>query len=171
MVWLKLQQYRQVSVTGERTNKLAAKFYGPFRVQDRVGKVAYQLELPSSAQIHNVFHVSCLKKAYGTNWQYNPLPNASQSVSLVEPVAILERRMVKRGNQAVAQLLIPWTNSSLEEATWEFASEIRRRFPKFSLEDKGSGEGSSCYEVTRDDKGVDDDTEEVERQNVERREA
>ena len=36
-------------------------------------------------------------------------------------------------------------NSSPTEATWEFVSEIKRRFPTFSLDDKGFGEGRSCY--------------------------
>ena len=54
--------------------------------------------------------------------------------------------MVKRGNQAAAQLLIQWKSSSVAEATWEYASELRKRFSRFSLEDKGSWEGRSCYE-------------------------
>ena len=58
--------------------------------------------------------------------------------------------MVRRGNRAAAQLLIQWKDSSADNATWEFADEIRRRFPTFSLEDKGLGEGSSCYEENRE---------------------
>ena len=136
--------------------KLAAKFYGPFQVKDRVGKGAYQLELPSIAQIHDIFHVSRLKKAHGTSWQFHPLPTMEDSSKIMELGAIFNRQMVKRGNQAAAQLLIPWKNSSPAKATWEFASEIRRRFPAFSLEDKGYGKGRSCYEETGDDD--DDDT-------------
>ena len=39
-----------------------------------------------------------------------------------------------------------WKKLSPTEANWEFASQIQRRFPSFSLEDKGSYGGSSCYE-------------------------
>jgi hypothetical protein len=42
--------------------KLKPKFYGPYKIMHRVGEVAYELELPEGSKIHNMFHVSCLKK-------------------------------------------------------------------------------------------------------------
>ena len=68
MVFLKLQPYRQTSLSKGPVPKLSPKFYGLFRVVDKIGKVAYQLELPSYAQIRDIFHVSLLKKAHGDNW-------------------------------------------------------------------------------------------------------
>lgn len=61
MVYLKLQPYVQASVAPRSNRKLSFRFYGPFRVLARVGKVAYKLELPPTCRIHPVIHVSQLK--------------------------------------------------------------------------------------------------------------
>ena len=140
-VFLKLHPYQQTSVATRRSPKLSPKFYGPFKIVDTVGKVAYKLELPIEAKIHNVFHVSLLKKAVGYSGQFIPLPDSGVRDVQYEPVAILDRKIVKRGNSAEVQLLIHWKHLSPAEATWEFISEIRKRFPAFSLEDKGSEGG------------------------------
>ena len=49
LVFLKLQPYKKLSVKSGSVHKFAAKFYGPFKVKDKIGKVTYQLELHSSA--------------------------------------------------------------------------------------------------------------------------
>jgi hypothetical protein len=81
MVYLKLQPYRNTSLSAHRSLKLHSKFYGPFRVLDRIGKTAYKLLLPEGCQLHNVFHVSQLKKHLGP--KAVPVPN-SHSLMLRE---------------------------------------------------------------------------------------
>lgn len=61
-VYLKVQPYLQNSLTAKRNQKLSLKFYGPYEVLRRVGEVSYQLQLPPGSQIHDVIHVSQLKK-------------------------------------------------------------------------------------------------------------
>ena len=131
MVFLKLQPYRQSSVAGNRIQKLAPKFYGPFKVLDTIGKVVYKLDLLERAQIHNVVHVSQLKKARGYSGQVIPLPVAHNQIQEFQPLAILERKLVKRGNMPDVKVLVHWQGLSPAEVTWEFLSEIQRRYPTF----------------------------------------
>lgn len=61
-----LHPYRQHSIQARINQKLAYKFYGSFHICDKMGKVAYKLGLPMESKIHNVFHVSLLKKFHVT---------------------------------------------------------------------------------------------------------
>jgi hypothetical protein len=65
LIFLRLQPYRRSSLKKSGAKKLKPRFYGPYRIMCRVGVVAYELELPEGSNIHNVFHVSCLKKVGG----------------------------------------------------------------------------------------------------------
>jgi len=65
-VYLKLQPYRQTTVTFRSSLKLSPRFYGPFQILSKVSLVAYRLDLPKDYQIHDVFHVSLLRKHLGS---------------------------------------------------------------------------------------------------------
>ena len=90
-VYLKLKPYRQRSLAQKRSEKLAPKFYGPYRITEEIGEVAYRLDLPPKAMIHNVFHISQLKLKLGQNQHVQNLPPAlTEEFELqVEPEAVL----------------------------------------------------------------------------------
>ncbi|KAF7139795.1 hypothetical protein RHSIM_Rhsim06G0000800 [Rhododendron simsii] len=135
-VYLRLQPFRQVSVAFRRNAKLAPKYFGPYQVMQRVGAVAYKLDLPPSSRIHPVFHVSLLKKKLGFGAVVQSvLPLTDDDGRLqIEPLAILERKLVKRNNRPYTMVLVQWTNSIPEDATWESWYELHQRFPNLSME-------------------------------------
>jgi hypothetical protein len=102
-VLLKLQPYVQSSVANRPYPKPAFKYYGPYEVLEKIGKVAYKLKLPEGSLIHPVFHISQLK-AFTPAYTpvFSELPMVSDiTASTTEPEAILGRRLVKKGNHAI----------------------------------------------------------------------
>lgn len=133
-VWLKLQPYRQHSVASRANQKLAPRFYGPFQIIAAIGAVAYKLQLPAEAKIHDVFHVSQLKSFHGTLpvATHIPLWLQGHDVSQVpQPLAILDTKVVKFQNHAQVQYLVQWENSASTDATWVAATTLEAKFPSF----------------------------------------
>jgi hypothetical protein len=130
-VLLKLQPYAQSSVVNRPFQKLAFKYFGPYKIVTRVGAVAYQLALPPDSKVHPVFHISQLKPYIP---KYSPvfttLPSALDFDGLSSvPEHILDRRMVKKDNAATTQVLVKWSQLPEESATWEDYYQLRERFP------------------------------------------
>ena len=138
LVFLKLQPYRQKSLAKRPYEKLAARYYGPFPILQRIGAVAYKLQLPLHSKIHPVFHVSQLKKAIGTAPALSTLPpHLSADMELhTEPEKLLEVKRVTRGQHNHLEALIQWKGLPVFEATWEDVAATHHRFPWFHLEDK-----------------------------------
>lgn len=132
MVYLRLQPYRQQSIRKVSNQKLSPKYFGPFPVIQKVGAVAYTLQLPQHSRIHPTFHVSQLKKHVGSAPTQNQLPVVDVHGALPkEPVRIVDRRMVKKESQAVTEVLVEWANSFPEDVTWESLAAIQTKFPHF----------------------------------------
>ncbi|MCH92481.1 hypothetical protein A2U01_0013421 [Trifolium medium] len=144
-VLVKLQPYKQHSVSLRKNHKLSMRYFGPFKVVAKVGAVAYKLKLPDTAKIHSVFHVSQLKGFCGTATEpYLPLPLTTTEMGpVLMPTAILRTRTVINNGKMVKQGLIQWENYSESEATWEDLEMFKVNYPLFNLEDKVpvNGEG------------------------------
>lgn len=130
-VLLKLQPYTQSSMVNHQCPKLAFKFFGPFRVLEKVGLVAYRLELPAHSSIHPVFHVSQIK-GYTPDFTpvFTELPHIpALDMEDTEPEEILDRRLVKKGNAAIPQVLVKWKGIPATSATCEDMYVCKHRFP------------------------------------------
>ena len=75
-VYLKLILYKQCSLARKKCEKLAPKYYGPYKTIEGIWEVAYRLMLPLETIIHNVFHISQLKLKLGKQHElqhYQPI--------------------------------------------------------------------------------------------------
>jgi hypothetical protein len=100
---MKLQSYAQSSPVNRPFPKLSFKYYGPYTVLERIGRAAYRLELPPDSHTHLVFHTSQLKQ-FTPNYTpiYSNIPVLTDfSQTTLQLEAILERRLVKKGNAAL----------------------------------------------------------------------
>jgi len=96
-VLLRLQPYTQSSVANRPYPKLAYKFFGPYKILEKIGAVAYRLQLPAHSSIHPIFHVSQLKSFHldHTPVFYSlPVLTDLEAIAAV-PNQVLEQRLVK----------------------------------------------------------------------------
>jgi hypothetical protein len=147
-VYLRLQPYRQTSISLRKNLKLAPRYYGPFKILRRIGAVAYKLDLPAESKIHPVFHVSLLKEKLGkltSSQPQLPLVLEAKGEVAVRPQAVLDQR--RRRNQQ--EVLVHWQGLSPADATWENLEFLRKQFPGYVLEDKDHPKEGGVVTVIR----------------------
>jgi hypothetical protein len=103
--------------------KLTPRFIGPFNILEKRDEVAYQLELPPQLfDVHDVFHISQLKKCFWVPEEQIPMEDldAKEDVSYQEyPVKILETSERVTQNKKIKTCKVQWSHHIEEEATWE----------------------------------------------------
>ncbi|GJU43295.1 reverse transcriptase domain-containing protein [Tanacetum coccineum] len=114
-VLLKVSPWKGVVRFGKK-GKLAPRFVGPFEIIEKVGPVAYRLDLPEELNgVHDTFHVSNLKKCLADPTLKVPLDEIQVDAKLnfvEEPVEILEREFKKLKRSRIAIVKVRW-NSKL----------------------------------------------------------
>lgn len=110
-VYLKLQPYIQTSVAKRSNQKLSFKYFGPYLVTQRVGKVAYKLQLPPTSQIHPVVHVSQLKQALPPHTEVSSDDELSflKQDSVITPLRTVASRLCKVGNHTTPYMQVQWS--------------------------------------------------------------
>ena len=131
-VFLKVSPMRGVMRFG-RKGKLSPRYIGPYQIVRRIGKVAYELDLPSDLEaVHPVFHVSMLRKCIGDPSRVFPVDDiqVTEELSYEEkPVAILDRQVRRLRTKDVASVKVLWQNNNREEMTWEAEDEMKNKYP------------------------------------------
>ena len=112
----------------KKDNKLSPKYYGPYKVLQNIGTMAYKLELPASSRVHPVFHVSCLKKVIGENIPVQTIfPELDEEGKIIlEPEAVMETRTRQLRNRSISEYLIKWKNLPTKDSTWEDENFIQK---------------------------------------------
>lgn len=137
MVLVKLRPWRQTTVTGVVQSKLGKRYYGPFCVLEKIGPVAYRLELPSDSRIHPVFHCSLLKPFHSNPDIPTPidgLPNTSiDNEPIITPLVILATKWASTDNGPELLALVQWRGLLPEDTSWESWTQLKE---EYHLEDK-----------------------------------
>jgi hypothetical protein len=110
-VFLKVKANRSSLKLGN-CSKLEARYCGPFEILERIGPVDYIISFPSSMSVHNVFHVSLLKKYildanHVIDW--NVIWVEQEGAFQVHSVHILDRKIKHLWNRAIGLVKVQWT--------------------------------------------------------------
>ncbi|XP_052874535.1 uncharacterized protein LOC128280426 [Gossypium arboreum] len=133
IVFLKDSSWKKVLRFG-RKGKLSPRFIGPYRVVRRIRPVTYKLKLPPKlSQIHDVFHVSMLRR-------YRLDPSHVVAVEEIEvkpdltfqeePIEILGRDVKVLRRMSIPLVKVLWHNHKAKEATWEPEQAMRHQYPQ-----------------------------------------
>ncbi|GJT77857.1 putative reverse transcriptase domain-containing protein [Tanacetum coccineum] len=131
-VMLKVSPWKGVMRFGKR-GKLNPRYVGPFKVIERVGEVAYKLELPEElSRVHNTFHVSNLKKCHADEPLAVPLGglNLDDKLHFVEePVEIVGREVKRLKRSRIPLVKVRWNSKRGPEFTWEREDQFKKKYP------------------------------------------
>ncbi|GJS61397.1 putative reverse transcriptase domain-containing protein [Tanacetum coccineum] len=131
-VLLKVSPWKGVVRFGKK-GKLAPRFVGPFEIIEKVGPVAYRLDLPQELYgVHETFHVSNLKKCLVDQTLQVSLDEirVDDKLNFMEkPMEIMEREFKKLKRSRIAIVKVRWNLKRGPEFMWEREDQIRLKYP------------------------------------------
>ncbi|GKA34020.1 hypothetical protein Tco_0720449 [Tanacetum coccineum] len=112
--------------------KLAPRFVGPFEIIEKVGPIAYMLDLLEELNgVHDTFHVSNLKKCLAEPTLQVPLDEIQVDAKLnfmEEPVEILDKEFKKLKWCRIAIVKVWWNSKRGPEFTWEREDQMKLKY-------------------------------------------
>ncbi|WVZ98524.1 hypothetical protein U9M48_043954 [Paspalum notatum var. saurae] len=133
-VYLRVSPMKGVHRFGVK-GKLAPRYVGPFKITEQCGPVAYRLELPPHlAAVHDVFHVSQLKKCLRVPEEVIDTSQIQIQPDLTyeeKPIKILDQKQRSTRRRTINFYKVQWSNHSEEEATWEQEEFLQTKYPGF----------------------------------------
>jgi hypothetical protein len=115
--------------------KLAPRYVGLFLILDRYGPVAYRLQLPETlSAVHNVFHVSQLKKCLRIPDRTIDVVDVALEPDLTyseHPIRVLDRKDRVTLKRTLKFYKVQWNQHTEDEATWETQDFLEKNFPRF----------------------------------------
>ena len=125
--YVNLRLHRGYTVPSIQHKKIDQQFVGPFKILQRVGRLAYRLELPKNMRIHNVISVAHLERATppGDDPYQRPRPQMEHPLPVLvegqpeyEIEKLLRRRRVRKGHGYSTEYLVRWLGWGPEADTW-----------------------------------------------------
>lgn len=121
-VWL----LRRHIKTSRPSSKLDFKKLGPFKITEKIGKLAFRLQLPTTMEVHDVFHVSLLEKFVPNRFVERSLPDPPAPVVRPDGVEtyVVESILNSRITRGKLDYFVHWQGYPIEDRSWMWASDL-----------------------------------------------